>query len=342
MPRRSYAVSSASTTCASSRASPSPLRPVLSSRATVPLPGPDTGRLRVVGQGARTAGAPGFGAGSPVLLGETPGWVGEPASSWSRRPSGTPTRSACCPTTSGAAGSRPCSSRPTRRVLVANRLPAGPDGPVPVLDEVPVAAVLSADRVAVEVAPSGHPLRVLTDPLAAEPTPSTSTTHDVAALVAAQLYDATHGVVLLGDHARVGGEPTGWASLRDRGRVAARRGPCRRTGGRGRGRRRLRASRRPSTDRRGRRPVDRGPRREIGAPGPGPVGLGRHHVTGCRRADRRRGRRRPGRRRCPRPWTSRCASSATRPRPPAAARSAPRGPPTTPSSSTSVAARSTW
>ena len=46
-------------------------------------------------------------------------------------------------------------------VLLANRLP----GEVPVVDEVDAAAVLAAERVAVEVAGGGQPMRVLTDPL---------------------------------------------------------------------------------------------------------------------------------------------------------------------------------
>jgi hypothetical protein len=196
-----------------------PLRPVLSSRATVPLPGPDTGRLRVVGQGARTAGSPGSGAGSPVLLGDAPGWIGK--------------RVVVVPSTIGYAdavglldddvrGGRVAAVllEADEAVLVANRLPTGPDGPVPVLDEIPVGEVLTADVVAVEVAPPGHPLRRLTDPLRlAEALDLDAGQADLAALVAAQLYDASHGVVLLGDHARDGGEPTGWASVRGRGRL---------------------------------------------------------------------------------------------------------------------------
>ncbi len=196
-----------------------PLRPVLSSRAAVPLPGPDTGRLRVVGHGPRTVGAPGFGAGPPVLLdGATP-------------PTGpyvvvVPARIGYAEAV-GLLAERVAQGdvsavllEADEAVLVANRLPDGPDGAVPVLDEVPADAVLSAARVAVEVASSGRPLHRLTDPLRLAEALDLDRAHaEVAALVAAELYDASHGVVLLGDHGPLGDEPAGWASFAGEGRV---------------------------------------------------------------------------------------------------------------------------
>jgi hypothetical protein len=197
-----------------------PLRPVLSSRAAVPLPGPDTGRLRVVGHRARTAGAPGFGAGSPVLLDDlrsstgphvvvVPSRIGyiEAVALLGERVARGDVAAVLLEADEG--------------VLVANRLPDGPDGAVPVLDEVPVDEVLAVGRVAVEVAPRGRPLRRLTDPLRlAEALDLDHAQTEAAALVAAELYDASHGVVLLGEHGRTGGEPAGWASFAGDGKVA--------------------------------------------------------------------------------------------------------------------------
>ena len=47
-------------------------------------------------------------------------------------------------------------------VLIANRL----DVPVPVIDQVDVAAAAACTRLAVEVRPPGQPLTLLTDPVA--------------------------------------------------------------------------------------------------------------------------------------------------------------------------------
>ncbi len=193
-----------------------PLRPVISSRAAVPLPGPDTGRLRVVGQGARTAGAPGFGAGSLTLLGENPSGVVLVPRSVGYAEAATRLAEGV---RSGAVVAVLVEA--DEAVLIANRLPDGPSGPVPVLDEVPVDDVLAADVAAVEVAPGGHPLRTLTDPLKlSQALDLESAQADLASLVAAQLFDSSHGVVLLGDHGPGGGGPAGWASFPGRGRVA--------------------------------------------------------------------------------------------------------------------------
>jgi len=203
-----------------------PLRPVLSTRASVPLPGPDTGRLRIVGVGAHTAGAAGFGAGVPALL-DADGRVG------GRGLGGGGPHVVVVPARIGYAEAVSLLRDPVERgevaailleadeaVLVANRLPAGPEGPVPVLDEVAPDDVLASDRAAVEVAPAGHPLRILTDPLRlADALSLDGSSADRAALVSSQLYDAAHGVVLVGDDTVSGVAPAGWASFAGKGRA---------------------------------------------------------------------------------------------------------------------------
>jgi hypothetical protein len=96
-------------------------------------------------------------------------------------------------------------------VLVANRLP----GDIPVVDEVPVAAVLAAGRVALEVARDGRTLQVLTDPLKL----ATALGLDAgemgpAAALAAELYDATSAAVVLDPQAAAeAAGPTGWIEV---------------------------------------------------------------------------------------------------------------------------------
>ena len=60
-----------------SRAVAAPLRPVVTTRASLPEDVPDTGRLALAAVGSTTAGGRGFGFGPPVLLDDVPA-DGEP------------------------------------------------------------------------------------------------------------------------------------------------------------------------------------------------------------------------------------------------------------------------
>jgi len=103
--------------------------------------------------------------------------------------------------------------------LLANRLPR----PVPVVDEVEVAAVLAAERVAVEVAAEGRPLGVLTDPLrlrVAFGLPEEELAG--AAELARLLFDATNAVVTVGGPGGATGRPQesqAWIELAHGGRL---------------------------------------------------------------------------------------------------------------------------
>jgi hypothetical protein len=102
-------------------------------------------------------------------------------------------------------------------VLLANRLP----GEVPVVDEVDALTALAADRVAVEVARSGHPMRVLTDPLKLRAALRLSEPELAdAARLARLLFDAANAVVTVGGPAR-DTEPAcpGWIEVAKRGRL---------------------------------------------------------------------------------------------------------------------------
>ena len=112
-----------STGCASSVAVAAPLRPVETPTAALPEPGADTGRLRVVGDGAAHGGRSGFGAGRPVparrprLTGDGPVVVVVPSGTGTSSGRGL-LRGPGAP----AGWWPPCCSRTTRRCSSANRL----------------------------------------------------------------------------------------------------------------------------------------------------------------------------------------------------------------------------
>ena len=179
-------------------AAAAPLRPVETSAATLPEERPPTGRLRVVASGAGTAGGGGVGAGRPHRLGDPlPGDRPVTGPLVAVVPAGTGFRAAVEQLTPLAASGRLAAVvlADDEAVLVANRLPAG----VPVVDELDADAALAADLLAVEVAPDGHPLRALPDPLrlagllalAEDELPA-------AAAVATLVQDATNAVVAVG------------------------------------------------------------------------------------------------------------------------------------------------
>ncbi|MFI5955097.1 diol dehydratase reactivase ATPase-like domain-containing protein [Cryptosporangium sp. NPDC051539] len=167
-----------------------PLRPVRTSSATVPEPPPDTGRFAVVAAGVASPGGAGFGAGRPVWLADVP-VHGPPVV-------------ALVPVGYREAVPRLrellLAGAPIAAVLLAadearlisNRL----DAPVPVVDGVDLSAVATAPLVAVEVAPSGRPLRRLTDPLSLAGTLAAAASDSLALRrVARRLADVSSAVV---------------------------------------------------------------------------------------------------------------------------------------------------
>jgi hypothetical protein len=177
-----------------SRALAAPLRPVETSRASLPEVVPDTGRLAVSTVGSATAGGWGFGAGPPVSLEDMP-TEGEPVVVVV--PSGTGYESAAARLAPlvGAGMVSAVLVEDDEAVLLANRLPRG----VPVVDEVDAAAVLAADLVAVEVTGGGQPMQVLTDPLKLRAAVGLSESELTdAAQLARLLFDATNAVVTVG------------------------------------------------------------------------------------------------------------------------------------------------
>ncbi len=196
------------------RAVAAPLRPVLTSRASLPEDVPDTGRLALVAVGSATAAGRGFGAGPPVLLDDVPA-EGEPVVVVV--PSGSGFESVAARLAPLVAAGRVAAVlvEDDEAVLLANRLPAG----VPVVDEVDVAVVLAAERVALEVAAAGQPMQVLTDPLKlrtalglAEPELAD------AAQLARLLQDSGNAVVTVGGPVRATEtECAGWIEVADGG-----------------------------------------------------------------------------------------------------------------------------
>jgi diol dehydratase reactivase ATPase-like protein/cobalamin-dependent diol dehydratase reactivating factor len=198
------------------RAVAAPLRPVATSRASLPEHAPETGRLALVTAGSTTAGGRGFGAGPPVLVGDVPA-DGEPVVVVV--PSGSGYESVAALLAPLVASGRVAAVlvEDDEAVLLANRLP----GEVPVVDEVNAAAVLGADRVAVEVAEGGQPLRLLTDPLRLRAALQlTEPELADAARLAGLLFDATNAVVTLGGPARdTDSTCPGWIEVAQRGQV---------------------------------------------------------------------------------------------------------------------------
>ena len=143
-----------------------PLRAVGTATLTIPAVVPDTGRLRVLAAGVATPGGSGTCVGEPFWLDNERPDRGSPDTA----------RVALVPTTLGyvAAASRlrellaagvsvgAVLAGSDEGVLIANRL----DAPVPVLDQVDVAAAAACAWLAVEVRRPGQPLTLLTDPVA--------------------------------------------------------------------------------------------------------------------------------------------------------------------------------
>ena len=150
-----------------------PLRAVGTATLTIPAAVPATGRLRVLAAGVATPGGAGTCVGTPLWLdGERPGREGRGR----RRASGSAARVALVPASLGyVAAARQLRgllaagiplgavlAGSDEGVLIANRLGA----PVPVIDQVDVAAAAACARLAVEVRRPGQPMTLLTDPVA--------------------------------------------------------------------------------------------------------------------------------------------------------------------------------
>ncbi len=199
------------------RAVAAPLRPVRTTTLTVPEEAPDTGRLRVVRAGAATAGGGGFAAGRPVEVGETPDGD-DPVVLVV--PAGTGYRAAVEAAAPLLDGGRLAAVvlEDDEAVLVANRL----GGRVPVVDDVPAAAVLGAQRLAVEVSVDGRPLATTTDPLALGAALGLAPAEQGgAARLAVLLFDVRNAVVALDATAlpRADAATRGWVELGADGRV---------------------------------------------------------------------------------------------------------------------------
>ena len=133
------------------------LRPVETRTTTVPEPATATGRLRVIGSAAATAGGHGFAVGRPWTLGSVP----PTGPVIAVVPAGTGYQLAVqvLRPLADAGLIRAVLLADDEAVLVANRL----GHPLPVIDEVDVEAASRAELLAVEVASGG--LQTLTDPL---------------------------------------------------------------------------------------------------------------------------------------------------------------------------------
>ena len=143
-----------------------PLRAVGTATLTIPAVVPDTGRLRVLAAGGATPGGTGTCVGEPFWLDKecaarerldtarvalVPASLGYVAAARQLRG----LLAAGIPLGAVLAGS-------DEGVLIANRLGA----PVPVIDQVDVAAAAACGRLAVEVRRPGQPMTLLTDPVA--------------------------------------------------------------------------------------------------------------------------------------------------------------------------------
>jgi hypothetical protein len=192
-----------------------PLRAVGTATLTIPAIVPDTGRLRVLAAGVATPGGTGTCVGEPCWLDKecgdqdgldtarvalVPASLGYVAAASRLRE----LLAAGVPVGAVLAGS-------DEGVLIANRLGV----PVPVIDQIDVAAAAACARLAVEVRRPGQPLTLLTDPvaLAAALRLGDAEAGD-AATVSRALLDYGNGVIGLAPEAAPGPGPavTGLAS----------------------------------------------------------------------------------------------------------------------------------
>jgi hypothetical protein len=174
-----------------------PLRAVDTTTLAIPAAQPATGRLRLLTAGVATPGGTGAWAGAPLWLDRLPSAcsaVSQPAVAVVPPGFGYARAaellrgllSAGAPVGAVLSGG-------DEGVLISNRLYA----PLPVIDQVDLAAIGGADLIAVEVRPPGEPLTLLADPvaLAAAFSLSAAEAGDAAALCRT-LVDVSNAVVV--------------------------------------------------------------------------------------------------------------------------------------------------
>ena len=153
--------------CRVTQARVAPLRAADTTTLTIPAAPPATGRLRLIAAGVATPGGAGAWAGVPLWLDRPP-----PAGREQRAPPAV----AMVPAGFGYAR-----AAERLRALLAAGVPVGAvlasgdegvlifnrlSAPVPVIDQVDLAAIAGCDLVAVEVRRPGDPLTLLADPVA--------------------------------------------------------------------------------------------------------------------------------------------------------------------------------
>lgn len=176
------------------RAFAAPLRPVRTVSGSLPEARPRTGRLWVAAAGAPTVGGGGFGVGRPVLLGEAADGEG-PVVVVAPRGAGYDEIAAGLAPLADAGRLAAVLVEDDEGVLVANRLHVR----VPVVDDLDATALLTAERLAVEVTAGGQPMQTLNDALklaTAFALPESELPD--AARLAATLFDTSNAVVALG------------------------------------------------------------------------------------------------------------------------------------------------
>ena len=149
--------------CTVTEARIAPLRAVHTGVVSVPDTAPPGGRLRVLAAGVATPGGTGSCVGVPFLLSGPVPAPGPPPVALV--PPGLRYDEAAARLRDLLAAGTPIGAvlvAGDEGVLVANRLP----GKLPVIDQVDTAAAAACPLLAVEVRPPGHPLSLLTDPVA--------------------------------------------------------------------------------------------------------------------------------------------------------------------------------
>jgi hypothetical protein len=143
-----------------------PLRAVGTATLTVPATVPATGRLRVLAAGVATPGGTGTCVGEPFWLDKgCPDQDGLETARVALVPAGLGYAAAAqrlCRLLAAGVRVGAVLAGSDEGVLIANRLGA----PVPVIDQIDVAAAAACGRLAVEVRRPGQPMTLLTDPVA--------------------------------------------------------------------------------------------------------------------------------------------------------------------------------
>jgi hypothetical protein len=173
------------------------LRPVETLTASIAEPAASTGRLAVIGAGARTAGGAGFAVGKPRRL-DDPAWASSAEPAIAVVPAGTGYLAALELLGPLARDGRLLAVllADDEAVLVANRLTGTQ---LPIVDEVDVGLALASDLIAVEVAGPGTGLHTLTDPLRLVTALGLDTEdRTAAARLAVRLHDSGNAVVAVG------------------------------------------------------------------------------------------------------------------------------------------------